>query len=99
MGMQVGSYRQSRDAVAWLRARRARFIDMPAELSPGIDYVAHVRKPEEHWLRLFYYIEQVGLDSRARPAGVRRPMQNPWREAFDPLPDTYVDQVFQGPPG
>jgi len=99
MGMQVGSYRQLRDAVAWLKARGARFIDMPAELSPGIDYVAHVQDPEGHCLQLFYYMEQVGWDGRARPAGARRPVQNPWPEALDPLPDTYVDQVFQGPLG
>jgi catechol 2,3-dioxygenase-like lactoylglutathione lyase family enzyme len=99
MGMQVGSYRQLRDAVAWLKARGARFIDMPAELSPGIDYVAHVQDPEGHCLQLFYYMEQVGWDGRPRPASDRRPVQNPWPEALDPLSDTYVDQVFQGPLG
>lgn len=99
MGMQVGSYRQLCDAVAWFRGKGARFIDLPAELHPGIDYCAHVQDPEGHCLQLYYYMEQVGWDGRPRPASQRRPVQTPWPEALDPLSDTYVDQVFQGPLG
>jgi catechol 2,3-dioxygenase-like lactoylglutathione lyase family enzyme len=97
MGMQVGSYRQLRNAVAWLKARGCRFVDLPAELNPGIDYCAHVQDPEGHCLQLFYYMEQVGWDGRPRPRGERRAVGTEWPETLPPMSDTYVDQTFQGP--
>ncbi|MEZ5654044.1 MAG: VOC family protein [Burkholderiaceae bacterium] len=99
MGMQVGSYRQLREAVDWLRAQGVRFVDVPAELSPGIDYCAHVLDPEGHCLQLFYAMEQVGWDGKPRPAAQRRKIQTPWPETIEPLSDTYVDQTYMGPLG
>ena len=99
MGLQVGTYRQLRDAVKWFEHQGARMITLPPELSPGIDYAAHVLDPEGHCLQLFYYMEQVGWDGRPRPAAQRRRVASPWPEVLDPLSDTYVDQVFQGPLG
>ena len=32
-------------------------------------------------------------------ASERRRVNGQWPEALEPLPDTYVDQVFQGPLG
>ncbi len=99
-GVQLANYRQLRDAVAFLRENgvTVRF-DVPSELTPGIDYVAHAFDPDGHCIQLYYYMEQVGWDGRPRPASQRRPVQTPWPEALDPLSDTYVDQVFQGPLG
>ena len=34
-GMQVANYRQLRSAVAFLKERRCRFVEVPAELTPG----------------------------------------------------------------
>jgi catechol 2,3-dioxygenase-like lactoylglutathione lyase family enzyme len=99
MGMQVGSYRQLREAVAWLKAQGARFVDVPAELSPGIDYCAHVQDPEGHCVQLFYAMEQVGWDGRPRPAAQRRAVRTPWPETLEPMSDTYVDQTYMGPLG
>ena len=99
MGMQVGSYRQLRDAVAWLGRQGVRFIDLPAELSPGIDYCAHAVDPEGHCLQLFYTMEQVGWDGRQRPAAQRRNVTKPWPETIEPLSDTQADQLFTGPLG
>ena len=44
-------------------------------------------------------MEQVGWDGRVRPAAERRRVNGNWPEALEPLSDTYVDQVFQGPLG
>ena len=53
MGMQVGSYRQLRDAVSFLKGKGAQFADViPAELYPGVDYAAHVIDPAGHCLML-----------------------------------------------
>jgi catechol 2,3-dioxygenase-like lactoylglutathione lyase family enzyme len=99
MGMQVASYAQLRNAVDWLGRQGARFVEMPAELHPGIDYAAYVQDPEGHCIELYYYMEQVGWDGRARPPEQRRRALTPWPERLDALSDTYADQVFQGPLG
>src|SRR6266511_2825444 len=72
---------------------------MPPELHPGIDYAAFALDPDGHCIQLYYYMEQVGWDGRVRPASQRRVVQSVWPEALEPLSDTYVDQVFQGPLG
>ena len=106
-GVEVGSYQQLKDAVTFLKGHGVRFMDMPAELHPGIDYAAYGLDPEGNGILLYYYMEQLGWDGRPRPAELRRQvgpeasshqMEN-WPEALEPLSDTYVDQVFQGPLG
>ena len=44
-------------------------------------------------------MEQIGWDGRVRPASQRRSTAGAWPETLEPLSDTYVDQVFQGPLG
>ena len=98
-GLELGSYQQLKDAVRWLREQGVRLLDVPAELSPGIDYHAHVVDPEGHAVELYYYMEQVGWDGRPRPAPERRRLREPWPDTLEPFSDTYVDQTFQGPLG
>src|SRR6266571_1756845 len=99
-GVEVGSYTQLRQAVAFLKSHGVTFVDsIPPELHPGIDYAAFALDPDGHCIQLYYYMEQVGWDGKVRPAGQRRVVQSVWPEALEPLSDTYVDQVFQGPLG
>jgi hypothetical protein len=44
-------------------------------------------------------MEQVGWDGRVRSPHERRRTTADWPEALEPLSDTYIDQVFQGPLG
>src|SRR5207253_5149435 len=99
-GVEVGSYQQLREAVAFLKAHGVTMLDpLPPELSLGTDYVAHAIDPDGHCIQLYYYMEQVGWDGRVRPQSQRRRVTSEWPEALAPLSDTYVDQVFQGPLG
>ena len=99
-GVEVGSYSQLREAVGFLKSRGVTFIDaIPLELYPGIDYSAFALDPDGHCIHLYYYMEQIGWDGRVRPQSMRRQIQRDWPEALEPLSDTYVDQVFQGPLG
>jgi hypothetical protein len=43
--------------------------------------------------------ERIVRVERVRPASERRSFNGQWPEALEPLSDTYVDQVFQGPFG
>lgn len=99
-GVELGSYAQLRQAVAFLKSHGVTLIDsIPPELYPGIDYSAFALDPDGHCIQLYYYMEQVGWDGKVRPAEQRRRAQAEWPEALEPLSDTYVDQVFQGPLG
>ncbi len=99
-GVEVGSYEQLRNAVAFLRENGVAFRDIPSELHPGIDYAAYAVDPEGHCIQLYYYMEQIGWDGKPRPKSLRRRASaGEWPEALEPLSDTYVDQTFQGPLG
>ena len=100
MGVQVGSYRQLRDAVAFLKRENVRFTTaIPPELYPGIDYAAHILDPAGHCIMLHYYMERVGWDGKPRPADQRRKVGASWPETLEPMSDTYADQTFMGPLG
>ena len=98
-GVELANYRQLRAARDFLKAQGCTFVDLPPELYPGIDYSAFALDPDGHCIQLYYYMEQIGWDGRVRPAAERRQVGAAWPEALEPLPDTYVDQVFQGPFG
>jgi catechol 2,3-dioxygenase-like lactoylglutathione lyase family enzyme len=99
-GVELGSYTQLRRAVTFLKSRGVKFVDsIPPELYPGIDYSAFALDPDGHCVQLYYYIEQVGWDGAVRPPSRRRVVNGAWPETLEPLSDTYVDQVFQGPLG
>lgn len=100
VGLQVGSYSQLRDAVAFLKKAGVRFTDaLPAELYPGVDYAAHIVDPAGHCLMLYYYMERLGWDGKPRPASERRKVSKDWPEHLEPLTDTYADPAFMGPLG
>ena len=73
-GIELGSYAQLREAVAFLKSRGVEIIDaIPPELYPGIDYSAFALDPDGHCIQLYYYMEQIGWDGRTvRPASERR---------------------------
>jgi catechol 2,3-dioxygenase-like lactoylglutathione lyase family enzyme len=99
-GVELGSYSQLREAVAFLKSRGVTIIDLiPPELYPGIDFSAFALDPDGHCIQLYYYMEQIGWDGRVRPQSARRQITREWPEALEPLSDTYIDQVFQGPLG
>ena len=99
-GLELGGYRQLRDAVAYLKARDWKILPvLPQQLYPGVDYASFVRDPDGHCIMLYYYMEQIGWDGRPRPADQRRTTQSAWPDTLNPLSDTYVDQTFPGPLG
>lgn len=99
-GLQLGNYRQLRDAVSFLGKQGVRFANIPPELYPGIDYAAFALDPDGHCLMLYYYMEQVGWDGKPRPKELRRKVNyENWPEALEPMSDTYQGEPFLGPWG
>ncbi len=100
-GVEVGSYQQLKDGVAFLEKNGVSFKEIPSQLHPGIDFAAYAIDPEGHCVKVYYYMEQVGWDGKPRPQEMRReslPVSQ-WPEVLDPMSDTYADQTFQGPLG
>jgi catechol-2,3-dioxygenase len=98
IGVELGSYRQLADAVAWLRGRGVAVVtDRPADLRPGIDHAAFVTDPNGHMAMLYCGIEQIGWDGRPRAAADRRAVAADWPETLAPMSDTYLSLTRQGP--
>ena len=98
-GIEVATYTQLRNAVSFLKENGVEFMEMPAELHPGVDYTAYAKDPDGHLVQLYYYMEQLGWDEQPRPKSMRRAVNGEWPDVLDPMSDTYVDQVYQGPLG
>jgi catechol 2,3-dioxygenase-like lactoylglutathione lyase family enzyme len=98
-GVEVGSYQQLRNAVEFLKEHGVEFVELPQELHPGIDYAAYAKDPDGHLIQLYYYMEQIGWNGAPRRGEQRRQTAGQWPESLEPLSDTYVDQVYQGPLG
>jgi catechol 2,3-dioxygenase-like lactoylglutathione lyase family enzyme len=100
IGVQVATYRQLKDAIAFLKQQGLRFIErIPFDLHPGVDYAAHAIGPDGHCIELYHAMEQIGWDGHPRPAAQRRRVDADWPQALDAAPDTYADQTLQGPLG
>jgi catechol 2,3-dioxygenase-like lactoylglutathione lyase family enzyme len=99
LGLQVGSYRQLREAWSFLVDQGCKVVDFPHELHPGIDYTLNVLDPEGHCIQLYYYMEQIGWDGQPRPAHLRTTPSPDWPLTIEPNSDTYTDSPFQGPLG
>jgi catechol 2,3-dioxygenase-like lactoylglutathione lyase family enzyme len=99
-GIQVGSYRQLRDAIAFLQASSVKIRHLPPELFPGIDYSAFAIDPDGHAFQLYYYMEQIGWDGKPRPAHLRPKVDDAnWPASVPAQSDTFLGEPFLGPLG
>jgi|SRR5579871_2499371 len=99
-GLQLGGYRQLRDAVAFLEQAGVQVKKLPAELFPGIDYCAFAIDPDGHAFQLYYYMEQVGWDGRPRPPSARpRIDAERWPDSVPAASDAYMGETYLGPLG
>ncbi len=97
-GLQLGSYRQLREAVSFLEENGVAIKYLPPSLFPGIDYCAFAIDPDGHALQLYYYMEQVGWDGRPRPAALRPAVDNArWPESVAAASDTFAGEAYLGP--
>jgi len=99
-GLQLGSYKQLRDALAFLKAAGVKIKYLPPELFPGIDYCAFAIDPDGYAFQLYYYMEQIGWDGKPRPAGLRPKVHNGrWPDAVAAQSDTFLGEPYLGPLG
>ena len=99
-GIQLGSYRQLRDAVAFLTKNGVSIKHLPPQLFPGIDYCAFAIDRDGYAFQLYYYMEQVGWDGKPRPAALRPAIDNGnWPQSVPGQSDTFLGEPYLGPLG
>jgi catechol 2,3-dioxygenase-like lactoylglutathione lyase family enzyme len=98
-GLQLANYRQLRDAVQFFRDHGLEVAEsLPPELRPGIEYSATVRDPDGHTIQLYYAMEQIGWNGKARPKESRAPRKlSEWPETLEHDPNAYLGEAFSGP--
>jgi hypothetical protein len=98
--LQLGSYRQLRDAIDFLKAEGATIRYLPPQLFPGIDYCAFVLDRDGFAFQLYYYMEQVGWDGQPRPAHLRPKIDNAnWPPSVAGASDAFLGEPYLGPLG
>jgi hypothetical protein len=99
-GLQLGTYKQLKDAVAFLKENGVTIKYLPPELFPGIDYCAFAIDPDGFAFQLYYYMEQIGWDGKPRPESQRAEIDNTkWPESVEAQSDTFLGEPFLGPLG
>lgn len=99
-GMQVAEYSQLADAVSFLSDNGYTIKKLPQELFPGMTYNAFVVDPDGHLIQLYFSMEQIGWDGRARTAKDRPAIDNEnWPETLPQDNDLFRGEVYLGPWG
>ncbi len=98
-GLQVGSYRQLRDAADFLAKERCTMVELPREVHTGIDYALHVVDPQGHCVQIYHEMEHVGSSGRPLSAAERRQVTTVWPDQLDRTTATTPNLTFQGPLG
>jgi catechol 2,3-dioxygenase-like lactoylglutathione lyase family enzyme len=95
VGMQVGSYRQLRDARTFLLGQGLPEVQLPPELFPGMPRAFRVRDPDGHLIELYDSMRQVLPQSAdVRPAGV---FAGEWPETVDDDGAAFLGEPYLGP--
>lgn len=96
-GFQVATYRQLREAVAFLTSKGLSEVLVPGELVPGFDHVAHLRDPDGNLIQLYHQMRQCApADGRAGRASITGPAAD-WPELIDPADDSFQGEAYMGP--
>ncbi len=99
-GVQLGSYAQLRDAVAFFTQAGLQFKELPQALFPGIGHHVWLSDPDGNLVQLYWEMEQIGWDGKPRPANLRRSWNaDPagWPTEISSQSDSYMGEVFLGP--
>jgi catechol 2,3-dioxygenase-like lactoylglutathione lyase family enzyme len=95
-GLQLGNYRQLREAAGFLRSRGVTVRTLPPELSPGIDYSYLAIDPEGHAMQLYYYMQQSPDAASIAPGAADL---SEWPETVEARADTFSGEPYLGPWG
>ena len=100
VSLQLGTYRQLRNARTFFAEQGVPIVEIPQELHPGIDYAFHVQDPDGHLIRFSFAMEQIGWDGKPRPASQRAKVDPAaWPATIAPTSDTYRGAALLGPLG
>jgi dienelactone hydrolase/catechol 2,3-dioxygenase-like lactoylglutathione lyase family enzyme len=99
IGMRVADYSQLRDARDFLAEKGVPVVELPPEISPGMDYAFHVLDPDGHCLEFHHRMERVERDGRPSSDERLMPATGEWPPYIPGNPDIFAGEVFMGPWG
>jgi catechol 2,3-dioxygenase-like lactoylglutathione lyase family enzyme len=91
IGMQVGGYRQLRDARRFLLEHGMTEVKLPPELFPGMPRAFRMRDPDGHLVELYDVMAQV------LPAPSRSAFADDWPETVDGDEFAFLGEPYLGP--
>lgn len=91
VGLQVGSYRQLRDARDFLIAAGCTEVDLPPELFPGLGRAFRVKDPDGHLVELYDSMRQVV------PQATTFTPPGEWPQAIDDDGTAFLGEPYLGP--
>lgn len=96
-GFQLATYEQLRLAVQFLVERGLEEVEVPGELVPGFDHVAHLRDPDGNLIQLYFQMRQcISGDGRAGSPSITGPVSE-WPHVIDASDDVFQGEPFMGP--
>jgi catechol 2,3-dioxygenase-like lactoylglutathione lyase family enzyme len=98
-GVQVGSYRQLTDALAFLQDEGCHVVELPHEFHTGVDYAFHVTDPDGHCVQLYHEMENVGSAGTPLSPDQRCEIPSVWPPTISPGRTPSPNLTFQGPLG
>lgn len=101
LGLQLANYEQLRNAITFFKKHGVEVSEsIPPELHPGIEYSATIRDPDGHMIQLYYAMEQIGWDAKAKPPEQRRATKlSDWPETLESDANAYMGEPYLGPWG
>ena len=98
-GIQLGSYKQLRSCIKYLLDNNCKLINIPKELTPGIDFNVHFLDPCGHPIMLYFNMEQIGINNTSSKLNVNYLNWETWPDQIERPNGAFLGEQFLGPLG
>jgi|TARA_B100001105_G_scaffold81062_1_gene64258 dienelactone hydrolase/catechol 2,3-dioxygenase-like lactoylglutathione lyase family enzyme len=98
IGMRLADYSQLCAARDFLADNGVKIVELPPEVSPGVDYAFHALDPDGHCLEFYFRMQRVDTDGQLHHERLT-PATGEWPPFVPDQPELFAGEVFLGPWG